>query len=244
MKRITLIAGILTMLVTCQFVFSQEKEGVITYEVKVNMHRRLPPDRQAMKDMMPEFNVHKDLLFFRNQESFYTHVAEDEEDEFDNGGGMRMRLRRPNMSVYFNYAEGRRVAVQDFMGKKFRMEDSVKIAPWKFGADTKVILGYTCRQASFFSEESKQPIVAWFTTELPPALGPEKFTALPGTVLQVDINDGERVLTAVKIETRPLKKSELRIPTEGTLTTETEFRKMVDEHMKRMGANGGIILRN
>ena len=157
---------------------------------------------------------------------------------------MRMRFRRPNAEIYFNHAASKKVTLQEFMGKKYLIEDSVKITPWKFGTEVKTILGYACRQATFFNEERKQTIVAWYTDKLRPFLGPEIYTTLPGAVVQVDINDGERVITAIKIEPRALKKSELKIPSGGTKITEKEFRKMMDEQMQRMGREGGVMIRN
>jgi GLPGLI family protein len=77
-----------------------------------------------------------------------------------------------------------------------------------------------------------------------PFLGPEKFNTLPGAVLAVDINNGDRVVVARAIELRELKKNELKMPTSGTKTTQEEYRKMVAEQMKQMGGGKGIIIRN
>jgi hypothetical protein len=67
---------------------------------------------------------------------------------------------------------------------------------------------------------------------------------LPGTVLAVDINAGERVIVAQKVDMRSLKKNEFKKPTDGEKTTAVAYRKMVDEQMKKMGATGGMIIRN
>jgi GLPGLI family protein len=240
-----MLLGVLVMLTAAQVVFGQTTEGVITYEVKVNMHRRLPPEREAMKNMIPEFNTHKDQLVFNGNESLYKPVEEEEDDEFSsNDGGMHMKFKRPMTEHYVEQSTSKRVVLQEFMGKNYLIEDTLKITPWKFGTETRTVAGYACRQASYFNEERKQNITAWYTDKLRPFLGPETFGTLPGAVLQVDINDGERVITAQKIEARPLKKGELKVPSGGTKITEKEFRQMVDEQMKRMGAQGGIIIRN
>jgi hypothetical protein len=67
---------------------------------------------------------------------------------------------------------------------------------------------------------------------------------LPGTILAVDINNGERVILAKSIDFRPLKKNEMKQPSGGTKTSMAQFRAMVDEQMKRMGGPGGMIIRN
>lgn len=244
MKRILLILGILVSVTAAQVVFAQT-EGAITYEVKINMHRNIPADRQEMKNMIPEFRTNQDLLVFNSNESLHKPIVEDDEDQFDNGGGTRIRFARPMNETYVNQEQSKRILLQDFMGKKYLIEDSLSVMPWKFGTGTKEIGGYVCKQASYFLEERKQNIVAWYTDQLRPFLGPESFNTLPGAILQVDINEGERIITASKIDLRPLKKNEMKIPSGGTKTTQEEFRKMVNEQMERMRANGAnVMIRN
>lgn len=252
MKKILLLAGVLVSLAAANVVFGQTS-GVITYEVKVNLHRRLPPDRADMKAMMPEFRTTKEQLFFNDHESLYKPLIEDEEEELS-GGGMRIKMQQPNVEIYLDQQTGKIVSKQEFMGKDYLIDDSVKVSPWKFGTETKVIQGYECRQA-FFTDETqlningtvttqKREITAWFTDKIRPFLGPERFNTLPGAVLAVDINNEERVVVARKIEFRELKKNELKMPASGTKTTQAEYRKMVEEQMKQMGGRGGVIIRN
>src|SRR5687767_13301659 len=104
MKKTILIGGILASLTIAHVVFGQSPAGVIRYEVKVNLHRRLPPDREAIKDAVPEFDVHQEELFFNETASLYKPVEEDE-DEFEaGGGGMHMRFRRPQGEYYTDQA--------------------------------------------------------------------------------------------------------------------------------------------
>lgn len=243
MKRIILLVGVLVSLTAAHIVFGQT-EGAITYETKVNIHRTLPKEREAMKSMIPEFRTSKDKLAFNASESLYSPIIEDEDEDI-NAGGMQMRFQRPQNEIYIDQQNSRRVLLQDFMGKKYLIDDSLKLTPWKFGTETKEVKGHVCKQASWYNEERKQSIVAWYTDQLRPFLGPESFNTLPGAVLQIDINDGERTVTATNIEFRTLKKNEVKVPSGGTKTTEPEFRKMVSEQMERMRANGGnIIIRN
>jgi GLPGLI family protein len=243
MKRILLLLGVLVSLTAAQVVFGQT-EGMISYEIKVNIHRTLPKDRQEMKSMIPEFRTHQDQMFFNATESLYKPVEEDEDEDMDHGG-MQMRIQRPKNETYINQNTFKRVSLQEFMGKKYLIEDSLKLMPWKLGTEIKEVKGYPCKQASFYNEERKQNVVAWYTDKLRPLLGPENFGTLPGAVLEVNINDGERTITARTIELRPLKKNEMKIPAGGVKTTEPEYRKMVNEQMERMRANGGnIIIRN
>lgn len=203
--------------------------------------------------MIPEFRTTKDELFFNTSESLYKPVIEDEEEEV-NTGGMRMRFAMPQSETYVNTDNQVKTVAQEFMGKKYLIVDTLKMAPWKFGAETKVILGYACRQAYYTDsvqimmngqqQTRKNEITAWYTDQIRPFLGPDRFNTLPGAVLAVDINGGERVTVATKVEQRAPKKNELKAPASGTRVTQEEYRKIVAEQMEKMRASGGMIIRN
>ncbi len=223
---------------------AQEQEGVITFETRVNLHRNLPPEREEMKSVMPEFRTSREQLFFNTEESLYRPVEEEEEEEFG-GGSVRISMRNPRVEMYTHKTNAVRLMQQELMGKNYLIEDSLKIAPWKFGTETKTILGYPCRQAYYTdeSENRKREITAWFTGKIRPFLGPETFNSLPGTVLAIDVNNGERVIVATDIEFRPLKKSEIKAPGAGTRISQSEFRKLMGARQQQMRERGGNVMR-
>jgi len=194
--------------------------------------------------MVPEFRIFKQQLFFNTNESLYKPVIEEEDDQDDNGGGHRFRFRQRSQ-VYVDQGSGKVTSLQDFMGKDYLIDDSVKMDPWKLGTEVKTVMGYECKQAYYTNEERKQVITAWYTDKLRPFLGPDRFNTLPGAVLAVDVNNGERVLVAIKMDLRALKKNELKAPSSGEHIAPADYRKMVDERMKQMRSNGGtVIFRN
>lgn len=245
MKFIILILGVLVCLAATQIVFGQQ-EGTIDYEIKVNMHRTLPPERGEMKEMIPEFNTHASRLVFRSGETLYINTdAEEEDEEFGSEDGpVQVKMRRPMNEYYFNHPIGRRVAMMEFLGKYFLIEDSIKSTPWKLTEETKSLLGFICRKATVYYADRDQNITAWYSENLPPFIGPESFSGLPGTILAIDINGGERTITARKISFDKISKGALRIPTKGQKTTEASFRKMVQEQRDRMGRGGNVIIRH
>jgi GLPGLI family protein len=193
--------------------------------------------------MIPEFRTSQHQLFFNVTESLYKPV-DDEEDEnlAQDGGPVRMRIQQPRAEMYFDHAAARRVTQHEFMGREYLIEDSLQVPPWKFGSEHKTVMGYDCKQAMYYNEQRKQQVVAWYTPRLRPFLGPENFNTLPGAVLEVDLNEGERIVTAKNIDARVLKKYEMKIPKHGTRMTQAEFRKMVEDHTARMRANGANII--
>ncbi len=236
-----------------QTVVAQVKEGVILYETKINTHRNIPPERSGMKAMVPEFRTLKHQLFFNESESLFKPVIEEVEEEFTSEG-MRMRFITPQVETYANVQDQKSIVSQEFMGKKYLITDTLKTAPWKLGTETKNILGYECKQAYMTTEiqvmlgpqaQSRTvEITAWYTDKIRPWLGPEHYNTLPGTVLAVDVNGGEKVILAVKLEERPLRKNELKIPASGTKVSQAEFRKIVAAQMEKMRQSGGNPTRN
>ena len=251
MKRIIILLGILVSLAAGIDVMSQNQQGVINYEVKIDMHRRIPKEREGMKLMIPQFRTEKQQLFFNENESLYKKVEEDDEEDMGSsssgGGGMRIVMKAPKVDIYLDNASQIQTTLQEFMGKEYLITDTLKVSPWKFGTETKVIQGYECRQAYYTDEsrpEQKLEVTAWYTDKIRPFLGPERVQSLPGTILAVDINNGERVIVAQSVEFRALKKNELKKPNGGTKVTQAEYRALVDEQMKKMGGSGGVIIRN
>lgn len=227
-----------------------QNEGVITYEITIDNHRMLPPEMEGRKAMIPQFRTFKQQLFFNANESLYKPLIEDEEDEDQfssgGGGGGRFRFRMQGQTNYVDQASNTMLTQMDLMGKKYLITDTLKPAPWKFGTETKTIQGYECMQAYYTTEgDRKQTITAWFTSKLRPMLGPERYNTLPGAVLAIDINNGERVFVAKKVEVRELKKNELKAPSEGEKITQAEFRKKGEELRKQFrGGGGNVIIRN
>lgn len=249
----------LVCVLAAKVVFAQQ--GVITYENRVNMHRNIPADRQEMKAMVPEFRTTKMQLFFNGEESIYKPLIEDEEEQF-NSGGMRMTFRMPRVETYTNSSTSMILSLQELMGKKYLITDTIRMSPWKFGTETKEIMGYTCKMAYFtLSTEMTtmrvengvptperraitQEITAWYTDKIRPSLGPERFNTLPGAVLALDVNNGERVIVARNVELRELKKDEWKVPDSSTKVSQAEFNKIQEEQMEKMRANGRTIMRN
>jgi GLPGLI family protein len=223
MKRI----GMLWMWVAASgFVYGQ-REGIITYEIRINNHRLLPADQEARKAMIPEFRIYKEQLFFNDTASLYKPVVQDDDEESGNG----RRRFQSRTQVYSNHGSEKAIVLQELMGKTYVITDTLKISPWKFGKEIKAVQGYDCKQAYYTDAEKSQTVTAWYTDKLRPFLGPDRYNTLPGAVLAVDINNAERVWVATKIEFRTLQNKELIEPTGGQKITQAEYRKMVAEQI-------------
>lgn len=223
--------------------FSQNTEGVITFEEKMNLHRRITDD--AMKARVPEFRSNNMQLIFRGDECLYKAIEEEEDEDANagGGGGMRMVFRRPNVEVYRNFATNKRVEQRDMMDKKYLIETDIKQPAWKLGTETKKIAGYECTQATLNDTARKQEVVAWFTMDLPLAAGPQNYGSLPGMILELDINKGEFLYFAKKIDFKKVKDNDIKAPSKGDKITEEELKLKREEFMKRNGGQGMRIIR-
>lgn len=234
MKKILILSSFLCSILS---VFGQNTEGVITFEEKMNLHRRL--QNEEMKARVPEFRSNNMQLVFRGDECIYKAIEEEEDEEANAGGGGGFRFRRPNVEIYRNYATNRRIELREMGDKKYLIETDMKQPAWKLGTETKKVMGYECTQATLSDTARKQEIVAWFTMDLPLAAGPQNFGSLPGLILEADINNGETVLFAKKIDLKKIKDNAIKAPSKGDKVTEAEYRAKMDEMRKKMGNGQG-----
>ena len=245
MKKNTLL--LIFALCPLLFAFGQQNEGVISYDHKINMHKRLQDE--SMKAMVPEFRTNKMQLNIRGSESLFKAAEQQPNEESENsdanGNTVRMVIRVPQNETYRNYEAQKSIELRELAGQKFLIEDTLRRMPWKLSGETKKIQGYDCMKATMTNKATNQPIVAWFTEAIPVPSGPASFGGLPGLILEVDVNDGDMFYTMSKAEFKKLTGSDLKTPSGGKKITDAEFTKKRDEFMKEMGGQGGIrIIRN
>src|SRR5690348_16422259 len=124
------IALVLLALVSPFSAALAQNEGVITYEITVDIHRMLPPGQEGRKAMMQQFRTSKQQLFFNANESLYKPLIEDDEDEDQfssggGGGGRRMFFRAQGQTNYVDQASNMMLTQMDLMGKKYLITDTL-----------------------------------------------------------------------------------------------------------------------
>ena len=227
MKRIfiTLVAGL-----CFQLAIAQVKEGKVIYERKTNMYKRLPPENENMKNMIPEFSTGKQQLLFSGDESIFSSVPDDQDirdQAGQEGGRINIRMGGGNNETYKNYITEKIIELRELGPKKYIIEDTLKNLGWKLNDDTMLIKGYHCKKAITKNKQGDN-IVAWYTEEIATPGGPEQFGGLPGLILQLDIGESWIVFTALDIQTNAGKQL-VKIPTGAKKVTRQEFQKMMDE---------------
>jgi GLPGLI family protein len=124
------------------------------------------------------------------------------------------------------------------LGKTYLVRDSIARPNWKILNDMKDVAGHICMNATFTDTLRKQTILAWFALDMPVSTGPDRYCGLPGLILEIDINDGAFVLTADKIDLKPLT-TELAIPEKlkGKKIKLAEYNELIANQIKERKAN-------
>jgi len=123
------------------------------------------------------------------------------------------------------------------LGKTYLVHDSIVAPAWKILNDMKEVAGHICMDASMTDTLRKQTAIAWFALDMPIKTGPDRFVGLPGVILEVNVNNGALVLTADKIDLKPLK-TELDVPQKikGRKVNHLEYLKVIEKHIKERKA--------
>lgn len=216
------------------FSLTAQTEGVIIFEEKIDLHRRLPEDRPELKEMMPNFRSSFFELHYTEDASKYIARAADDEEVVSSHGQARihMRMSPPKREVYKSLASDQMVDEREFMTKMFLIKGNTSPYKWKIADGQKQILDYLCMKATY--QDSVSQYTAWFTPQIQVSNGPAEFGGLPGMVLQVEINDGERIITATQVTGQDVDKELLKEPTKGKEVTQEEFRAIMREKMAEM----------
>ena len=227
------------------FVNAQITEGKISFEEKMNLHKRMEGEAAKFKSMMPEFQSKQMVLFFNAETSLY----KDDETAINNTGGgfkrqdadgneIEIKMEKPKNTVFTDIKGQENVEQIDFMGRVFLVvDDEKKQTAWKMGTESKQILGYTCLKATM--QDETDTIVAWFTPQIPVSTGPKNFGKLPGMILELDHNNGSQIFLATAVTDEKIGDSLLEKPKKGKKYTRTEFKALVDEKMKEMRESSG-----
>jgi GLPGLI family protein len=172
------------------------------------------------------------LLHFNTTESKY----EDSEEEAE-PGNEGWSNRKETFFMKRNFKDNTLYDGINMLGKTYLVHDTIVPPPWKILNDMKEVAGHICMNAYMTDTLKKQTIVAWFALDMPIPSGPERFTGLPGMILEVDINNGALILVADKIDLKPLT-VELNVPEKikGKKINSSQYQQIIQEQIKERKA--------
>jgi len=215
------------------------QSGRITYVETIKLNIQLDGEQsEQFAGLLPKENVSEKWLTYTPQASLFESVAKEEEAPQEmSGGGVFVMYSQADDKVFFDIENQKRIEQRDFMGRMFLIESGVDTLKWKMTGNSRKILDYACMEAITEKEDNK--ITAWFTPAIPISSGPGSLHGLPGLILGVDINDGQRVTIATKAEPEHIAANGIVRPKKGKKVTRAEFDSIVDEKNKEMGVEPG-----
>jgi len=125
---------------------------------------------------------------------------------------MKMNVTGGNNISYFDIKNQTLTEQREFMTRKFLIETKVVQPDWKLTGKQQTVLGYSCQEAEL--TENGRVIKVLFTPQIPVSTGPDSKGLLPGLILALDYNNGERTINALSIDS-DVKTDMLTKPSEG-----------------------------
>lgn len=223
-----LLLAFLPLLATVQ----AQNEGEVLYNEIIKMNIELPEEHEHLRAMLPKSQTLTKQLLFTADKLMYKDVEqkEDDDDMMAEQGNVQVKMMvlGSENQLFKDLKTGTVVERRDFMGKRFLIKDAEQNSlDWKLTGEQREILGYPCQKAVF--ADSTDRIEAWFTTAIPLAIGPDKFGKLPGLILEINKNDGQRTIRATKVELKDIDDTQIKAPKKGKVVTSEEFIKIIEE---------------
>ena len=238
MKKILL--ALLLALPLCTFA-QTNNQGQVLYKETIQLQIDLPEEHKHLAAMLPSSQTTQKELLFNAEASLYKTFEKEEEDwegTADEGNvQIKMVVANDDQQVYRKMNSRKKVEKRGFMGRDFLISGEAEKIAWKLTGEKKEILGYACQQA--ITQDSSRNIIAWFTMEIPLAIGPDGYGDLPGLILKVESEDGQMVIEAIKVALEAIDGAMIKAPRKGKKVSEKEYDEIVEEKTKEMERGEG-----
>ena len=245
----------LLLLLSCIFVISpllSQQSGMIKYTENIQLELDLPEGIELSGMMDNGLTTNKELHFNQSQ-SVYIDSKNNEDGDTEmasDDGAIQIKIKRDDTEeIYFTDFTAKSVLHQDgFMGKEFLITKPLERTKWKIHPDRIKYLDYVCQKATVTlptneKDENGNPVneevVAWFSSEIPVAIGPDSYNQLPGAVLMVSVDDGRKEIKATEVLLGDTDPNILKAPSKGKKVTTEEFQKIVEEKTKELEKMSG-----
>lgn len=216
---------------------AQEASGIVEYDYVydwIKMRARATymskeeKDRMALTWKNDGVETEKMKLFFDQEGSYYTY--ENQQGVSDDGS---YTWRRKDYYVTRDFTNSTLTEVHEMLGRTYIVSDSIRAPRWKIMNELKDIGGYICMKATTYDEVRKQPVTAWFCADIPVSIGPERYTGLPGLILEVSVDNDAIVITAKSIDLKSKPElPKLSKKLKGKKVKEDEFNAIIVKYIE------------
>ncbi len=242
-KSIPAYLSVLVFLLTLQSMElkAQSMEGTIKYLRTQNWAKMMSSvdyiSKQQRDRMMYMWGTRSEwktytLLHFNATESKY----EDSEEEAE-PGNEGWSNRKEVFFMKRNFKDNTLYDGVTLLGKTYLIHDTIAPPAWKILNDMKEVAGHICMNASLIDTMRNQNTFVWFALDMPVSAGPDRFIGLPGIILEVDINNGALIMTADKLDLKPLT-TELDVTEKikGKKINMTEYNSLIEKQINERKA--------
>lgn len=215
------------------------QSGKITFKETIKLHFDMGDEHPEMAKMFPSSQSVDKVLFYTKSESLYKNLEAPKDLDLkheENGNDFQIVMKMPESIVYIHSGEKLYLRSQDLMGKEFLISDKPEKYKWKITGEQKTILNYSCQKALL--QDTSAIVAVWFTSQIPVSAGPAGLSGLPGMILAVESDNGDRMTIATSIESLPESFAFTR-PSKGKKVNRQEYEKIRADKMKEMGATEG-----
>ncbi|MCS7037781.1 MAG: GLPGLI family protein [Saprospiraceae bacterium] len=229
--------GLTVFLAISATALGQVAEGEIRYLVVHDWVKRMAAldyvsarEREQAAYMWGNRSEWKEYMrfYFSPQRSRYEESDEKAEVEW-----VGYAWRKEPLLFYRDFERQRMFDIVKAEGRLYLIEDSLHCPQWKVLNDLKEVAGYVCMNAVWEDSLKGHRVEVWFALDLPVPAGPEDLCGLPGLILEANYNNGAMIITADRIDLRPLK-AELELPktkVKGKKVSLKEYREVVRKYV-------------
>ncbi len=251
-KKIILFAALLGLSASLWAQYAHfTTSGTIEFEKRTNAYALiqkiinkdneawLQPAFDYYKKNSPQFKTLTANLEFENNKTLYT------PDQVDLPQNVLMgdspMLNEFN-TIFTDLTSKHSVDQKKVFEQTYLVKDSVRKIKWKITDETRDIAGYTCRRANGIYLDSIY-VVAFYTTRIPVAGGPESFSGLPGMILGVALPHENITWFAKKVIESSIPQDAIVPPKKGKSTNEKELWKTLQDAAQSWGRIGVLYLK-
>jgi GLPGLI family protein len=216
---------------------AQNIEAEVQYEKVFNFAKAFLPlnfiPQQEKENMMYKYGKSAEkwgkedmVLYIKNNQTRFTYSKV-------NTQGYTYSWTREAYDLIHDFTNSTLDWQVSFMSKPKYVEDSLQQYNWKIENEVKEVAGYMCMKASTEDKAMMHKIVAWFAMDLPISSGPDRFTGLPGLILELDMNEGAQIFTAKSVKMREIKPDEIVLENKKKQKkiNFSNYRKLILDHM-------------
>lgn len=217
---------LLILITISTFLFSQNKEGIATYEVT---HKLEIKGMAGLNIKLPDETKSSKKLTFKGDSSIYEVIQK--EKEVTQSNGIFMNFIEPDNKFFIDRNTQITKEKKEFLGKTFLIDSKFEPIKWHKTSEVKKIGDYFCQLATF--RDTSKTIQAWFTPQVPVSVGPDKYGDLPGLIVLLIVDEGKTIYSLKNLELKSIDK--IIIPKKGKKVTQDEYDKIIEEKLKNRG---------